>query len=230
MNQEKIGKFIKKIREENQLTQSQFAQKYHVSFQAVSKWENGKNIPDIALLKQICNDYNASIDELLNDGLKGKKGNKNIIFISIICFLVIVLMIVLILYSKKDDHFEFKKISTTCPTFKVTGSTAYNDDQSSIYISNIEFCGKKENTVYKKITYIFYEIQEDMNITISSGKEKNNITLENYIKNLKINVDNYSKMCKTFSETKLFLEINATDYDDKITTYKIPISLENNCS
>ena len=58
MNQEKIGKLIKKIRIENKLSQKEFASKYGVTFQAVSKWENGKNIPDISILKEICNDYN----------------------------------------------------------------------------------------------------------------------------------------------------------------------------
>ena len=63
MNQEKIGSLIKKVRKENNLTQQDFAKKYGVTYQAVSKWENGKNIPDIALLKEICGDYNIDINE-----------------------------------------------------------------------------------------------------------------------------------------------------------------------
>ena len=39
MDQEKIGKFIKKIRQENHLTQKEMADKLGVTFQAVSKWE-----------------------------------------------------------------------------------------------------------------------------------------------------------------------------------------------
>lgn len=39
MNQEKIGKFILKIRKENHLSQSQFANILGVTPQAVSKWE-----------------------------------------------------------------------------------------------------------------------------------------------------------------------------------------------
>ncbi len=53
MDQEKIGNFIKEIRTKNNLTQKQFADKYNVTYQAVSKWENGKNMPDVALIKQI---------------------------------------------------------------------------------------------------------------------------------------------------------------------------------
>ena len=58
MNQDKIGKLIKKIRKENNLTQADFAKDLGVTYQAVSKWENGKNIPDISILKKISNKYN----------------------------------------------------------------------------------------------------------------------------------------------------------------------------
>ena len=42
MNPERIGQMIKEIRKKNHLTQKQFADKYGVTYQAVSKWENGK--------------------------------------------------------------------------------------------------------------------------------------------------------------------------------------------
>ena len=57
MNQEKIGNIIKNIRVQNNLSQREFAEKFGVTYQAVSKWENGKNIPDIAILKEICREY-----------------------------------------------------------------------------------------------------------------------------------------------------------------------------
>lgn len=47
MDQEKISKFIKAIRKKNNLTQKEFADKYGVTFQAVSKWENARGIPEI---------------------------------------------------------------------------------------------------------------------------------------------------------------------------------------
>ena len=82
MDQEKIGKLIKKIRIEGKYSQKEFAEKYGVTPQAVSKWENGKNIPDIAILKEICNDNNLKIDEFLN--AKSLEKKKNIIIIIII--------------------------------------------------------------------------------------------------------------------------------------------------
>ena len=67
MEQEKIGKFIKEIRIKNNLTQKDLAEKYGVTYQAVSKWENGKNIPDIALLKQMSQDFNINIEDILTE-------------------------------------------------------------------------------------------------------------------------------------------------------------------
>lgn len=45
MNQEKFGGFIKEIRKKHHLTQKQLAEKYNVTYQAVSKWENGLSFP-----------------------------------------------------------------------------------------------------------------------------------------------------------------------------------------
>ena len=82
MNTDKIGKVIKNIRIKNNLTQSEFADRYGVTYQAVSKWENGKNIPDISLLKQICKDFNINIDDLLEGKLSiNKKNNHKYVYI-----------------------------------------------------------------------------------------------------------------------------------------------------
>lgn len=66
MNQSQIGKFIKSLREENNLTQEQLAEKLNVSNKSVSRWENGKTMPDLSLLDMICNEFDITISELLN--------------------------------------------------------------------------------------------------------------------------------------------------------------------
>ena len=58
------------------LTQKEFADKYHVTYQAVSKWENGKNMPDSSLIKQISEDFNISLEELYNGEFKTNKKKK----------------------------------------------------------------------------------------------------------------------------------------------------------
>ena len=50
MDQIKIGKFIAKCRKEQNLTQMQLAEKLGITDRAVSKWENGKTMPDSSLM------------------------------------------------------------------------------------------------------------------------------------------------------------------------------------
>lgn len=84
MNQERIGQLIKNIRLKSGLTQEKFAQKYGVTYQAVSKWENGKSVPDISILKKISEDANIDLKDLLEGiDVKSKK-RKYIYFIMLI--------------------------------------------------------------------------------------------------------------------------------------------------
>ena len=95
MDQEKIGKFIKDLRIKNNLTQKEFADKYNVTYQAVSKWENGKNIPDISILKQMSKDFNIDINDLL-DGETSKKKIKTSYYIIGIIIILFIMLIILI--------------------------------------------------------------------------------------------------------------------------------------
>ena len=56
---------IKQIRNKNQLTQEQFAIRLNVSRQAVSNWENNRNLPDIQMLILIAEVYDVTLDELI---------------------------------------------------------------------------------------------------------------------------------------------------------------------
>lgn len=66
MNQEKIGKFIALCRKDNNLTQEQLAKKLGISDRAVSKWENGKCLMDISLLKPLSELLGVSVVEILS--------------------------------------------------------------------------------------------------------------------------------------------------------------------
>ena len=229
MDQEKIGSFIKSIRIENHLTQKELADRLGVTYQAVSKWENGKNIPDIGILKQISEEFDVNIDEIIN----GKKQEKNrkktkwhLLFIPIF---IMILGIIIISIMQKSDEFEFKTISSKCSDFKITGSAAYNKEKTSIYISNIEFCGEEDTEIYQTIECNLYEQEKDKKVKISSCDSKKDTTLEGFLKNTNIQVDNYSLVCKNLTSTSLFLEINATAKNNKTITYTIPIKLNDNC-
>lgn len=228
MNQEKIGKLIKELRVKNNLTQVEFAKKYNVTYQAVSKWETGKNMPDIALLRNICKDFNISLDEVLEGNYK-----KKIISKYVILFIGVILLITIIFFITRfnKNEFEFKTISTTCSSFNITGSTAYNKAKSSIYISSIKYCGGEDNTLYKKINCSLYEEHDYIKTKIDTYKYNKNeeITLETFLQNVTFHIDNYERNCKNYKEENLFIEIEATDKNEKIITYKIPLSLEKNC-
>ena len=64
---EKMGKKIAQLRKNKNMTQSEFADELGISFQAVSNWERGNTMPDIAKLKDIANIFNVSLDELFDN-------------------------------------------------------------------------------------------------------------------------------------------------------------------
>lgn len=66
MNQEKIGKFIAKLRKEKGFTQKELAEKLNITDKAVSKWENGKSLPDILIIPNLCKELEITINDLLN--------------------------------------------------------------------------------------------------------------------------------------------------------------------
>lgn len=68
MDQIKIGMFIQKLRKEKGLTQKELADKFNISFQAVSKWENGETLPDSSLLLELAKVLGTSVDCLLHGG------------------------------------------------------------------------------------------------------------------------------------------------------------------
>ncbi len=229
MDQEKFGKFIKEIRQNHNLTQKEFAEKYHVSYQAVSKWENGKNMPDTALIKQISEDFNISLEELYNGEFKNKKKKKLILFSALILLIIVFMIIFLILF--KEDDFQFKTLSANCPNFTISGNIAYNDKKSAIYISNIEYCGGEETEKYKNIECILYEKNGQAENEISSYKYKgkDKIDLEEFLKEVTFTIDDYEKTCKVYKDNTLFLKVNASDDKHKITTYEIPLKLDESC-
>lgn len=65
MDHLKTAEVICKRRKELGLTQSQLAQALNISFQAVSKWENGTTYPDIIMLPKLAAALNTTVDALL---------------------------------------------------------------------------------------------------------------------------------------------------------------------
>ena len=66
MDQIKIGKFIAERRKNKSLTQMQLAEKLGITDRAVSKWENGKAMPDSAIMLELCETLEISVNDLLH--------------------------------------------------------------------------------------------------------------------------------------------------------------------
>ena len=64
----KIGHYIQHLRKAAGMTQKELAEKLNISFQAVSKWENGDSLPDTGILLELCDVLNTTADKLLNGG------------------------------------------------------------------------------------------------------------------------------------------------------------------
>ena len=66
MNQYVTGAVIKELREKNEMTQLQLADKLGVSDKTISKWETAKGYPDITLLEPIAEAFSISVPELIS--------------------------------------------------------------------------------------------------------------------------------------------------------------------
>ena len=65
----KLGEKIKSLRKQKNISQEVFANYLGVSFQAVSKWENGNTMPDVTMIPAIASFFGVSTDELFDFNL-----------------------------------------------------------------------------------------------------------------------------------------------------------------
>ena len=86
LNSTKVGNFIMQKRKALGMTQQQLADKLKVSFQAISKWENGTTYPNIEILQELAIVLEVSVDEILagsekeTDGLSYSKAGIDITY------------------------------------------------------------------------------------------------------------------------------------------------------
>ena len=98
-----FGEQFKKLRSDRKLTQEQVATQLHISRQAVSNWENNKNLPDIEMVVNIARTFDLSLDQLIfgddpennmtekliKDGSETRRAKLNLISICVGAILVI---------------------------------------------------------------------------------------------------------------------------------------------
>ena len=136
MNQETIGKFIRELRTQKNLSQKDLAAQLGVTVAAVSKWENGKNIPDISNLKAIAELFEVSLTEILNGETSSVslsvtkeslqkcnyKQGRHIKLVSVVCVILCLLIV-----------FSFYHITNSSPEFTIIDS--YHGEPEEIFSS-----------------------------------------------------------------------------------------------
>lgn len=148
-----LGNQIREIRKRNNLTQEQFAQKFHVTRQTISNWENEKNYPDLSSLKEISNEYGISFDELfkgdekyiktIDDTKKKMSRLQKALITSLIILSVLIVGFFMILHTAFQPTPDGKRINTdttirmlvdlpdATPSRAITFTTAKTNDDSS---------------------------------------------------------------------------------------------------
>ena len=112
-----IGKKIVKIRKDNNLTQDDLADKYFVTRQTISNWENGKSYPDLETLVKISDDFNISLDILLKEDNKmiedisKKQRRYKWIILPIILYAILVISILGIIIYAYNTQYNLRGIS-----------------------------------------------------------------------------------------------------------------------
>ena len=230
IDNEKVGKFIENLRKEKGLTQQDLADILSVSNQAVSKWEGGRNLPDIAIQRVICDTFNITMEELHAGERDIKKRNKtkkirkeNKIFsIALMCIVPVMVFFVVyfiinfralkIYYSNSQITNEENSIRANLLIFKLPRKLI-------IFINNIYPCN--------------YEVKDSdlLDLKLYSGNKKllNSSMIKNDVfevvtaqdidrKNIRLvlKIDSVDGISKTFErKMKLIKYENNEKNDDK---------------
>jgi len=98
LDTKKIGQYLLKKRKEEAKTQKEVAHELGVTYQAVSRWENGDSLPDIETLCMIADMYHVSLDEILQrDGVADEKNYMPIIVaMSAMVYVIAAIMFIVI--------------------------------------------------------------------------------------------------------------------------------------
>ncbi len=210
IDNEKVGKFIENLRKEKGLTQQDLAEKLSVTNQAVSKWESGKNLPDIAIQRRICDACNITMEELHAGGRDVDKREKtkqlkkeNKVFLIIILFLIPIMTFFIvyfalnfralkIYYSNSNITNEDNSIRANLLIFKLPRKLI-------IFINNIYPCN--------------YEVKDSdlVSLKLYSGDKK--LLSSSMIKNDIFEVDNYGAF--DYKNFKIVLKVNTVDNETK---------------
>lgn len=242
----KTGQLIEKYRKEKKLTQVELADKLGVSKSAISKWENGNNLPDITLLEPLSEIL--GIDKLLlftseyeakeESNEKTKQVKKKDIFKIITISILFIFSIAFTnyisykLYKHKLSILESQETSvyrfySTDEEYYVNGYIIFQNGESTIVFDQLKQQKKNERSIKDKIKSIEMQIYINKK-RISSVYKLANEENTNEILDYFIKINNRNKNIQIDSEkiNEMILRISINK-DKSVVTKDIKLGISN---
>lgn len=243
MDQEKVGKFIAKLRKEKNITQSQLADKLGTNVKTISRWETGATLFDISYLKQLCDIFEINELELLKgerlkefEDIKNQK-KKIIRKASLICICIVILfllIIMMLMFKYNYNNCYIYTLMSKNKDFLINGVIINTPEKDIISLNSIENLTNFDLDI--EIAYAYeYSLLSNNEIIYSNGDislyvhdDHSSFTLLNdVIKNIKLYIEedsNYNDVIRNYPNNNLLLKIKYIDKDLKQKELEIDIS------
>ena len=237
MDQEKIGKFIFELRKEKKMTQQELADKIGVTDRAISKWENGRGMPDLSLMKPLCDVLGITLNELISGERIEKKelqkkseenilktinySNKKTKYFKIFlgCLITIFLLLILMFVVDVRRMNDNEEVVFSTWGFDYFPAINLNDEEIEIAVKNyLVDKGDKESKRYEDSktfvsmrVFLLEEMEKDKKYNLYAWVLEGKY----YLENGEIKQDSGSSIPHKFVVEKI-------DGVFKVTDYKIP--------
>lgn len=244
MNLEKIGKFIAKLRKEQNMTQEELAEKIGVNAKTISKWETGLNLPDSILLFNLSKELKVNVQDILSgEKTNNEKINKSFINTSIfkakkkiIILSTLIVFLLIFIFSTIYTFSNYNKTSIYDINFnnnlyEINGYIIFNPQKVLVIIPDIIYVGEDlgtDNEPLIKSYTISLENSENTIYLMTDNDISDNIRLlSNILNETKINYNN-ENIPKIFNKediNDLYLVIEYIDTNDKSFVTKCKLNI-----
>lgn len=196
MDINKIGRFIKELRLEKNISQNQLSEEIHVTRQAISNWENGKAIPDSDILLTLSSLFKVSINEILSGERNISESNLQDITLQLID-------------ENNDKRRKIKRILLTSTIsiislFLIFLGFYFINNYNSIKVYSVN--GK--STSFKTYNGIFVTTRNKFYLRLGKirSRGQNNIDRVNKVKLFYLNKDNRKVVILENDKTDILLD------------------------
>lgn len=181
-----VAEMIKQTRTTSNMTQEEYGLKLGVSRQTVSSWENGRSMPDLQMLIDICNIYHISLDKLLNEDNKfvnkvdfyGRIGK--ILKLVSVCFIIVVALFAIVFFRWKiiatNKNEAFSQNAKEIGFVLKDGCYQMEEDDIHYQLPNQKLPFLKDDFFVKNSSADFNTDNTEISITIYDNEKNIRIT------------------------------------------------------